>query len=165
MVVGDPGLGKSQICAYLGSGVTKGGQWPVDRTRAEQGSVLILSAEDNIKHTIRPRLDAANADVSRCHTLQAVKRISEHGIAFEGGFNLAEDLAKLSVLMDEIGDVRLVVIDPVSAYLGATDSHKNAEVRGMLAPLTTLAGNHSASIVLVSHLTKSQSANALMRVH
>src|SRR5439155_18059309 len=63
-----------------------------------------------------------------------------------------------------IGDVRLVVIDPVSAYLGDTDSHKNAEVRGMLAPLTTLAGSHSAAIILVSHLTKSQSANALMRV-
>lgn len=164
MIVGDPGLGKSQICASLASVVTNGGQWPVDRAYAEQGSVLILSAEDNIKHTIRPRLDAANADVSRCHTLQAVKRISEQGMSFEGGFNLAEDLAKLSVLMDEIGDVRLVVIDPVSAYLGETDSHKNAEVRGMLAPLTTLAGNHSAAIILVSHLTKSQSANALMRV-
>jgi archaellum biogenesis ATPase FlaH len=164
MIVGDPGLGKSQICASLASVVTNGGQWPVDRVRADKGSVLILSAEDNIKHTIRPRLDAASADVGRCHTLLAVKRISEQGTSFEGSFNLAEDLAKLSVLMDEIGDVRLVVIDPVSAYLGETDSHKNAEVRGMLAPLTTLAGAHSAAIILVSHLTKSQSANALMRV-
>jgi archaellum biogenesis ATPase FlaH len=164
MVVGDPGLGKSQICASLASVVTNGGQWPVDRSYAQKGSVLILSAEDNIKHTIRPRLDAANADVSKCHTLLAVRRISEAGTSFEGGFSLAEDLAKLSALMDEIGDVRLVVIDPVSAYLGETDSHKNAEVRGMLAPLTTLAGNHDAAIILVSHLTKSQSANALMRV-
>jgi archaellum biogenesis ATPase FlaH len=164
MIVGDPGLGKSQICSSLASVVTNGGQWPVDRSHAQKGSVLILSAEDNIKHTIRPRLDAAHADVSKCHTLLAVRRISEAGTSFEGGFSLAEDLAKLSALMDEIGDVRLVVIDPVSAYLGETDSHKNAEVRGMLAPLTTLAGNHDAAIILVSHLTKSQSANALMRV-
>lgn len=164
MIVGDPGLGKSQICASLASVVTNGGQWPVDRTRAEQGSVLILSAEDNIKHTIRPRLDAAHADVSRCHSLQAVKRNTDQGTPYEASFNLAEDLAKLSVLMHELKDVRLVIIDPVSAYLGETDSHKNAEVRGMLAPLTTLAGNHNAAIILVSHLTKSQSANALMRV-
>ena len=164
MIVGDPGLGKSQICASLASVVTNGGQWPVDRSFAEVGSVLILSAEDNIKHTIRPRLDAAGADVTRCHTLQAVKRQAEDGTSFEGGFSLALDLAKLSVLMDELKDVRLVIIDPVSAYLGETDSHKNAEVRGMLAPLTTLAGAHKAAIILVSHLTKSQSANALMRV-
>jgi archaellum biogenesis ATPase FlaH len=164
MIVGDPGLGKSQICASLTSVVTNGGQWPVTRERCDVGSVLILSAEDNIKHTIRPRLDAAGADVQRCHTLQAIKRVAEDGSTFEGGFNLAEDLAKLSVLMDHLQDVRLVIIDPVSAYLGETDSHKNAEVRGMLAPLTTLAGRHRAAIILVSHLTKSQSTNALMRV-
>src|SRR5258708_1275546 len=164
MIVGDPGLGKSQICASLASVVTNGGQWPVDRSRAEQGSVLILSAEDNVKHTICPRLDAAGAEVNRCHTLQAVKREADDGTHFEGGFSLALDLAKLSVLMDELRDVRMVIIDPVSAYLGETDSHKNAEVRGMLAPLTTLADAHHAAILLVSHLTKSQSANALMRV-
>jgi archaellum biogenesis ATPase FlaH len=164
MIVGDPGLGKSQICASLTSVVTNGGQWPVTRERSEVGSVLILSAEDNIKHTIRPRLDAAGADVQRCHTLQAVRRQADDGTTFEGSFNLAEDLAKLSVLMDHLGDVRLVIIDPVSAYLGSTDSHKNAEVRGMLAPLTTLAGHHRAAVILVSHLTKSQSTSALMRV-
>jgi archaellum biogenesis ATPase FlaH len=164
MIVGDPGLGKSQICASLASVVTNGGQWPVTRERAEVGSVLILSAEDNVKHTIRPRLDAAGADVKRCHTLQAVRRTSEDGTSFEGSFNLVEDLAKLSVLMDHLGDVRMVIIDPVSAYLGETDSHKNAEVRGMLAPLTTLAGSHRAAVILVSHLTKSQSTSALMRV-
>jgi putative DNA primase/helicase len=164
MIVGDPGLGKSQICASLASVVTNGGLWPVDRNQAEQGSVLILSAEDNVRHTIRPRLDAAGADVTRCHTLQAVKRTDDRGGEFISSFNLAEDLAKLAVLMDELRDVRLVVIDPVSAYLGETDSHKNAEVRGMLAPLTTLAGSQNAAIILVSHLTKSQSTNALMRV-
>lgn len=164
MIVGDPGLGKSQICASLSSVVTNGGQWPVTRERCEPGSVLILSAEDNIKHTIRPRLDAAGADVQRCHTLQAIRRHADDGTTFEGSFNLAEDLAKLSILMDHLRDVRLVIIDPVSAYLGGTDSHKNAEVRGMLAPLTTLAGDHRAAILLVSHLTKSQSTSALMRV-
>lgn len=164
MIVGDPGLGKSQITSSLSSVVTNGGQWPVTRERCDQGSVLILSAEDNIKHTIRPRLDAAGADVRRCHTLQAVKREDERGNTYPGSFNLANDLAKLAVLLDHLQDVRLVIIDPVSAYLGETDSHKNAEVRGMLAPLTDLAGSRGAAIVLVSHLTKSQSANALMRV-
>lgn len=164
MIVGDPGLGKSQICASLASVVTNGGQWPVTREQCTRGSVLILSAEDNIRHTIRPRLDAAGADVRRCHALQAVKRPTASGTLYDATFSLASDLVKLSVLMDHIGDVRLVIVDPVSAYLGETDSHKNAEVRGLLAPLTTLAGRHGAALVLVSHLTKSQSVNALMRV-
>lgn len=58
----------------------------------------------------------------------------------------------------------VVVIDPISAYLGKTDSHKNAEVRAILAPLGELAARHDTAIIGVSHLNKAGAAQAMMRV-
>jgi putative DNA primase/helicase len=58
---------------------------------------------------------------------------------------------------------RLVVIDPITAYLGKTDANKNAEVRGALAPLAALAGKYKVAVLGVSHLTKNQTLKAIYR--
>ncbi len=77
-----------------------------------------------------------------------------------------EDIKRLEHAISEIGDVSLVVIDPVSAYLGNGDSHNNAEVRALLAPLSDMASRQNVAIVLVSHLNKGGAGGgeALMRV-
>src|SRR5208282_2701308 len=72
ILAGNPGLGKSQIMASMTAIVSTAGQWPVDRTRCERGNVIILSAEDDAEDTIRPRLEAAGADLSRVFVLDAV---------------------------------------------------------------------------------------------
>lgn len=164
ILTGNPGLGKSQISASLTSIVTNGGTWPVDRTEAKQGSVIILSAEDNTSKTIRPRLDAAGADVSRVVVLDAVRHLTPQGEEVLTGFSLAEDISKLGYLIHELGDVRLVIIDPISAYLGDIDSHNNAEVRGMLAPLQKLAEVHDVAMLCVTHQNKSTGMDALLKV-
>lgn len=56
-----------------------------------------------------------------------------------------------------------MVIDPIIAYLGKTDSHKNSDVRSVLAPIQSLAEKHSVAILLVSHLNKG-SGKAAYRV-
>jgi len=63
MLAGHPGLGKSQAMISMAAIVTTGGTWPVDRTPCERGAVIILSAEDDAEDTIRPRLEAAGADL------------------------------------------------------------------------------------------------------
>ena len=55
------------------------------------------------------------------------------------------------------------MIDPISAYTGAVDSHKNTEVRGLLAPLADLASVHRIAIVAVTHLSKSGGTKAVYR--
>jgi len=65
MLAGHPGLGKSQLALAIAAIVTTGGRWPVDGFRAECGSAVILSAEDDAEDTIRPRLEAAGADLAR----------------------------------------------------------------------------------------------------
>lgn len=164
MIAGHPGLGKSQACISLAAIVSTGGLWPVDRTCCERGSVLIISAEDDAEDTIRPRLEAAGADLSRCHILDAVNVRVPDGTVTRRGFSLADDLSRLSAKLAELGDVALVVIDPVTAYLGGTDSHKAAEVRAVLAPLGEVAAAQGAAIVAVSHLRKSGAGEAMLQV-
>jgi putative DNA primase/helicase len=69
-------------------------------------------------------------------------------------FNLTEDVPALEALVEELGDVSLIVIDPISAYLGRVDSHKASDVRGALAPLQTLSAETGATVMLVAHLNK-----------
>jgi putative DNA primase/helicase len=161
ILAGHPGLGKSQLTANMAAIVTTGGQWPLDRFRCELGNVVFFSAEDDAEDTIRPRLEAARADLDRIFILDAV--LDEKG-ARPRAFNLKGDLPRLGQMLEYIGDVALVVIDPVTAYLGDTDSHKNADIRALLSPLGELASHHGAAVVCVSHLSKGGSGEALLRV-
>jgi putative DNA primase/helicase len=79
-------------------------------------------------------------------------------------FCLQEDIQALGQKINELVSVAAVIIDPITAYLGTTDSHKNADVRGLLAPLSNLAGHHDVAIIGISHLTKATGMQALLRV-
>ena len=163
VIAGHPGLGKSQVTASFAAIVTTAGRWP-DGSRCELGSVLMVSGEDDAADTIRPRLEAAGADLSRIHILDAIEEQTDNGEIMRRAFNLKSDLGRLETLLTELCDVRMLSIDPITAYLGDTDSHKNADVRALLAPLADLAGRFGAAIVGVSHLSKAGGQKALLRV-
>jgi putative DNA primase/helicase len=150
---GDPGLGKSFVTVDMASRVSRGKQWPVSLggqpVSQSAGSVVILACEDDVEDTVRPRLDRANANVARIHVIDCVEVEDS-----TKGFALDVDLPLLEAMIEDIGDVRLLIIDPISAYCGNVDSHKNAEVRGILMPLTSLAAKHKFAIVAINHLTK-----------
>jgi hypothetical protein len=124
--------------------------------------VVLLSAEDDATDTILPRLEAAGGDPSRVSVLGVFGRRGKHA---ELPFSLARDLAVLEGEMRERGDVRLVVLDPVSAYLGGLDSNRNSSVRGALASLHALAEQAGAAVVAISHLTKKSEARILYRAN
>ena len=158
LIGGEPGLGKSQITAALASAVTTGGEWPCAEGRAPIGSVLILSAEDGAGDTIRPRLDAAGAAVENVHLITAVRQGDGKG---NRTFSLQADLMLLERAIERIGNVRLVIIDPVSSYLGKTDSHKNADVRGTLEPLGDMASRLRVAVVSITHFSKGAGQSAV----
>ncbi len=164
IIAGEPGLGKSQITVALAASITIGDCWPFGEGRAPLGNVIILAAEDSIEHTTVPRLIAAGADLKRVYFVQAA--VAEDGKG-QRMFNFQADLAKLKALIREIGDVVLVIIDPVTAYLGKIDSHKNTDVRAVLAPLGELAQEGHVAIASVTHFTKgtgSASTRAIDRI-
>ena len=70
------------------------------------------------------------------------------------GFNLQADLERLGREIEKHGDVRLVIIDPISSYLGKIDSHKNADVRSVLEPLGEMATRLRVAIICNNHFSK-----------
>lgn len=164
VLAGDAGLGKSQTTANLAAIISTGGYFPDSDTPAIKGNVIFLSAEDDPADTIKPRLMAAGADVTRVYILDAIKTKSREGKEGIRNFDLSEDIERLAATIEKVGNVRLVVIDPISAYMGGTDSHNNADMRGLLAPLSAMAARHGAAILLVTHLNKSQNPDIMARV-
>lgn len=165
LIAGDPGLGKSQITAALAGVVTRGGFWPVDLVKCNSGAVVFLSSEDDAADTIKPRLVAVGADLSKCAILDAVQEVDESGTIVKRSFNLKSDLERLARVVKEIGNVRLIVVDPITAYLGGVDSHKNSDVRALLSPLGDFAEKNRLAILGVSHLNKSTAQDALLRIN
>ena len=109
-----------------------------------------------------PRLIAAGADLKRVEIVSAVG--SSDG-KDRRAFNLQTDIDLLEQKIVEIGDVALVVVDPVSSYLGKTDSHKNSEVRGVLEPLSDLAERTRVAILTITHFSKTGAGNTTKALH
>jgi putative DNA primase/helicase len=163
LFAGDPGLGKSFVTLDIAARVTRGMEWPDGAAATcKSGSVIILSAEDDPGDTIRPRLEAAGADLSKVYVLQAVRRAKPSGETSFEQFSLETDLLALQDAVVSLSDARLIVIDPVSAYLGGIDSHVNAKVRSLLAPLSQMAATTGVAVLAVTHLNKN-SSSALYR--
>ena len=160
IIAGHPGLGKSQVCICVCAIVSAGGKWPVSEETCDKGSVIILSAEDGAEDTIVPRLKAVSADLENIHIVHAVKL----GKGKERAFDLTRDVEQLRYTLSSIENVRLVVVDPISAYLGKTDSHRNSEVRAALTPAIEFAEEIGACLLCVTHLNKGGQGNALSRV-
>ena len=156
MLSGDPGLGKSFITMDLAARASTGRQWPDGSSSIGAIDVLVLAAEDGLADTVRPRLDALGADVSKIHVMTGTK---ERGA--ERGPQLA-DVEAIEAAIIATG-ARLLVIDPVSSYLGVTDSHRDSEVRGLLTPLLTMAERNGCAVLGVMHLTKDGGKSALYR--
>ncbi|MCH8151329.1 MAG: AAA family ATPase [Planctomycetes bacterium] len=148
LLAGYPGVSKSLATLDWAARVSAGLDWPLGEPN-EAGDVIILSAEDDASDTIKPRLVAAGADTDRCHVIFAVKHRGKERL-----FTLKDDLAKLERLLKRLPETRLVIIDPISAYLGDVNSWKDSEVRAVLAPLSKLAAEHDVAIVMVTHLNK-----------
>src|SRR5262249_14350791 len=127
-----------------------------------QGSVVILSAEDGAADTIKPRLLAAGADTDRVTIVKAV--IDRGG---RRGLSLQSDLDALEqMIVHELRDVRLVIIDPISSYLGrGLDSHRNSDVRGVLEPLSEMAERLNVAVVSVTHFNKPYAGNTPRALH
>jgi hypothetical protein len=154
MIVGDPDQGKSLLTLDIAARITTGRPFP-DGAECELGSVILLSAEDDAEDTIRPRLDAAGADVSRVHRIKSVRVALQDGTLSERGFSLEADIDALDDAVKRIPDTRLICMDPVSAYMARVDAHRNADVRGLLSPLTDFASHTGVGIKMVTHLRKS----------
>jgi hypothetical protein len=154
---GDPGDGKSLFTIDLAARVTTGRPLPGFYSGPEAASVVILAAEDGIADTVKPRFTAAGGDPSLVHVMTGTRRGKKDGFP-----SLTKDVAALADLVRGVG-ARLVIIDPLTSYLGGCDTHKDAEVRQALTPLVAMASETGACVLAVRHLSKAEARAALYR--
>jgi putative DNA primase/helicase len=148
---GPPGLGKSQLTAFMAATISNGGNWPCNEGSTTVGSVIFMSAEDGIEDTIVPRLMAAGANLDRVHIVASATKPDGTG---RKTFSLKTDVDLLEVKAKEIRDVRLIIVDPISAYMGGSDGNGNVETREVLEPLAEMANRLHIAVVAVTHLNK-----------
>ncbi len=165
LIIGVPGLGKSMITAYIAARTSQGGPWhPHTFRRGKPGSVVLMSCEDGLADTIQPRLVAAGADLKRIHALVGAKYKRESDNETEEvSIDLKRHLDTIEAAVESTPDCRLLILDPISGYLAGIDSHKDGEVRPILAKLAGLAEKQRIAIVAVAHMNKSATQAAIHR--
>jgi 5S rRNA maturation endonuclease (ribonuclease M5) len=157
LIDGDPGEGKSALTVDLAARVSRGSRWP-DEFPSSAGGVVILTAEDGLADTVRPRLDAAGGDPRRVLAISVVGCGSDERLP-----TIPDDLQDLERAIHRVGAV-LVVVDPLMAYLSAdVNSHRDQDVRRALAPLGQLAERTGVAVAVVRHLNKTNGGPAIYR--
>jgi putative DNA primase/helicase len=151
LLAGDPGLGKSLVALDIAARVTVGAPFPATRQQSPRnptdegavGSVLVLTNEDDVADTIRPRLEAHGGNV---HRVFFAPKITD----------LRSDFGQLVAALDRISDCRLIIVDPVRAFVGASDSHFHTVVRRVLRPLADLAAARGIAVLAITHFRKNE---------
>lgn len=136
VVAGQMGQAKSLFTAWLAAFTTPAG-------------VIMLSAEDDPADTIRPGLKAVGADLDRV----------------EIAADVTLDAERLAAMCDELGDVKLITVDPVQAYMPASvNAWKGQDVRLALEPVRQLAADRQLAVVLIQHLNRRADGDPLTRI-
>jgi hypothetical protein len=159
LLVGDPGKGKSLVTLDIAARISTGEPWPCSEERRAPANVMLISAEDDVEDTIKPRLTAAGADHTRIRFVEGV-RDADGGIdwlSFEKHYQqIAAGIAELRP--------RLIIVDPLSAYMGNADSHNEGDVRKILAGVAELARQSRSAVLAVRHFKKGGADTAQGRV-
>ena len=154
LLAGSEGLGKSTIAYWLAARITRG-ELPGEH-RFKPRSVLVCATEDSWEHTIRPKLDAHDADVDRVHRME----VTVDG-AIHGELTLPADLLDVEAEAERL-NASMLILDPLMSRLDARlDSHRDGEVRQALEPLVKSCERTRLAAWGLIHFNKSGSSNPL----
>ena len=162
ILAGHPGVGKTFIALMIAARISQGEEFLTPgKDVTEPEPVLYMTAEDGLGDTLKPRLEAMDADHRNIYSLR-FKVDEESG---EKRFvSFKDDLEYISKAINQIKPV-LVVVDPLQGFIGSeVNTHKASEVRPVLAALSDVAEEHNTGILVITHLTKSSRNNSLSRI-
>ena len=147
LIQGNPGKGKTWLAMAIAAYCTNGKELP-NALPIEPFNVLYQTAEDGIADTIKPRLAKCGADMTR------VRFINED----EKQLSMTDDRIEKAIRQN---NVRLMIMDPIQAYLGANvDMNRANEIRPLFRHLSTVAERTGCAIVLIGHLNKSSGSQS-----
>lgn len=142
IIQGDPGEGKTTVVLKLAALLSNGELLPCDDTIREPINIIYQTAEDGLDDTIKPRLLDANAD---CTKIKVIDESTQP-------LSMLDE--RLEQAIAETG-ARLVILDPIQAYLGA-DINMNVanETRSVMSRLGSVADKYGCAIILIGHMNK-----------
>ncbi len=163
---GDPSLGKSLMTLECMARGSRGENF-LDGTPNTNGcfDTILLSAEDDPATILVPRLLAAGADLRRIHLVDSVRFVADQdNLEDERGLTLDTDLAVIREKLEDNRAIKLIVVDPMSSYLGGADLNREQDVRSVLIPMIHLAQEFGVAIVAIAHHSKQANRSAQHKV-
>ena len=151
IIQGDPGEGKSTFILNIAAALSTGGSLPDGSSFELPQNVVYQCAEDDAEDTIKPRLLAAGADCNRIAYIVDDNR----------ELNVADDRIELTIKQT---NARLFILDPLQSYLTQEgDMCSMGHMRSLLGKLSLIAARYKCAIVLICHMSKSESNKKLYR--
>jgi putative DNA primase/helicase len=145
--------------------VTNGWDWP-DGEKNTMGprEVLIAATEDDLETTIKPRLMAMAADMSKVTAIKNVFDTDENGRKAGRELNLDGDTAKLYQMLKANPNILMVVLDPLTGFFGDVDGNDNRKIRPMMQRIAKVCRLTGVAFVLLIHENKRGDANAVDKI-
>ncbi|WP_394921480.1 AAA family ATPase [uncultured Robinsoniella sp.] len=151
IIQGDPGEGKTTFILHLAALLSKGEALPGSDSQQMPINIIYQTAEDGLEDTIKPRLEEAEADCSRILVIDETEE------------SLCMTDERLEQAIQKTG-ARLVILDPIQAYLGASvDMHRANEIRPVMKRLGDIAEKYQCAIVLIGHMNKASGSKSTYR--
>lgn len=159
-LMGMSGEGKSPVTVDIAARITAGARWP-DGQENTWGprSVIMMNMEDDVESVIMPRFDLAGGNGDKFYFVEGT-RFSKDAKHHERTVALDSDMDLLIKMAESLPDLALIVIDPISNYLGRCKMNAEEEVRGILSPLAGLAQQREISVMNVGHINKREAGTS-----
>jgi len=150
IIQGNPGEGKTTLALRLCAACTNRKSFP-DMVELEPFNVIYQTAEDGLGDTVKPRLMEAEADLARVLVIDEAKK----------ELSLSDERIEKAIRQNH---ARLIVLDPLQAYLGAeADMNRANEIRPIIKKLADIAERTGCAVILLGHLNKASGTQAVYR--
>ena len=151
IIQGDPGDGKTTLVLNLAAKLSKGIGLDEDMQVSEPMNIIYQTAEDGLADTVKPRLEAADAD---CEKIMVIDES-------EKSLSMVDERLEQAIIQT---NARLLILDPIQAYLGGgMDMNRANEARDMTKKLGLLAEKYKCAIILIGHMNKAAGNKAAYR--
>ena len=156
LLSGDPGSAKTWFALDMTARLSRGLPWADGSPGNGPANIYYMTVEDDARDTIRPRVDSLGGDPSRIAIYNSENLVHVDLSTEPGRQRIEREIVN-------VGDVRLVVIDPIADFSGDVNPNAAEDVRALLTPLIRMAARRDFALVMIGHLNKAQTMSAIYR--